>query len=167
MKKNTFRVSCSLMRKLMLVALLFLLSGALSACAGHRGKAHPVPTVGQQLTDLKNAHDQGAITEEEYNSVKKKILEAPHAKCSYCKKAGCKKAGCKKAGCKKAECKKRGCEKGAKHSCPHSKAEVTSGQCSADFCPHKSCTHQECQHKDCPGKHGGTCPLKEKSDAKK
>ena len=32
-------------------------------------------TVGEELIDLKKAYDAGAITEEEYNEIKEKILE--------------------------------------------------------------------------------------------
>ena len=34
------------------------------------------PTTGKQLQDLKDAHDQGAITDEEYEKAKEKILKA-------------------------------------------------------------------------------------------
>ena len=33
------------------------------------------PTRGQELVDLKKARDQGAITEEEYQAQRKKVLE--------------------------------------------------------------------------------------------
>jgi hypothetical protein len=52
----------------------------LSGCAWSIGsdKAHSSavrPTHGQELIDLKKAKDQGAITEEEFEAQKKKILE--------------------------------------------------------------------------------------------
>ena len=36
------------------------------------------PTVGRQLTDLKEAHDKGAINDDEYASTRAKILEDKH-----------------------------------------------------------------------------------------
>jgi hypothetical protein len=52
----------------------------LSGCAWSIGsdKAHSSvvrPTRGQELIDLKKAKDQGAITEEEFEAQKKKIME--------------------------------------------------------------------------------------------
>ena len=53
-----------------------LLSGCVVALGNKDGKGtvnHP--TVGQQLVDLKKAQDAGAITPDEYNSQRAKILE--------------------------------------------------------------------------------------------
>jgi hypothetical protein len=36
------------------------------------------PTVGKQLSDLKDAHDKGAISDEEYASTKAKFLNDVH-----------------------------------------------------------------------------------------
>jgi len=52
----------------------------LSGCAWSIGseKEHAAvvqPTRGQELIDLKKARDQGAITEEEYQAQKKKIMD--------------------------------------------------------------------------------------------
>jgi hypothetical protein len=64
-----------------------LLVGITSGCAwsvgGKKTECCPAPptvskappTRGQELIDLKKARDQGAITEEEYSSQKKKILD--------------------------------------------------------------------------------------------
>lgn len=38
-------------------------------------KGATMPTLGQQLEDLKNAYKKGAITKEEYEAGKKKLLE--------------------------------------------------------------------------------------------
>lgn len=38
------------------------------------------PTLGKQLTDLKQARDSGAINEEEYQAAKKRLMEASEAK---------------------------------------------------------------------------------------
>jgi hypothetical protein len=35
------------------------------------------PTLGRQLTDLKQAKESGAINEEEYQAAKKRLLDAP------------------------------------------------------------------------------------------
>jgi hypothetical protein len=52
----------------------------LSGCAWSIGSDKPHsavvrPTHGQELIDLKKAKDQGAITEDEFEAQKKKILE--------------------------------------------------------------------------------------------
>ena len=56
--------------------------GLLSGCAWSigDGKEHTVnnkaiPTRGQELIDLKKARDQGAITEDEYQAQRKRIME--------------------------------------------------------------------------------------------
>jgi hypothetical protein len=61
-----------------------ILAGTAAGCAwsigGKKtncgGTPPPVaPTRGQQLIDLKKARDQGAITEDEYQSQKRKLLD--------------------------------------------------------------------------------------------
>src|SRR5258707_12893985 len=51
----------------------------LSACAwsvgGRHGDASIQPTRGQELVDLKKAKDAGAMTEEEYQAQRKRVLE--------------------------------------------------------------------------------------------
>lgn len=43
---------------------------------GHESSKHPTqPTLGKELIDLKTAMDQGAITEEEYQAQKRKLME--------------------------------------------------------------------------------------------
>jgi hypothetical protein len=37
------------------------------------------PTLGRQLTDLKQARDSGALTEEEYQAAKKRVMQTPAA----------------------------------------------------------------------------------------
>ncbi len=60
---------------------LAILAGLLSGCAWSigDGKDHTSvtkpPTRGQELIDLKQARDQGAITDAEYETQRKKILE--------------------------------------------------------------------------------------------
>ena len=56
-----------------------LVGAILSGCAWSIGsdKAHATavrPTCGQELIDLKKAKDQGAISEDEYEAQKKKLL---------------------------------------------------------------------------------------------
>lgn len=63
---------------------LLILALFLSGCCGGGSETVVVSpegsagsaTVGQQLQDLKAAHDQGAISDEEYEQQKEKILEA-------------------------------------------------------------------------------------------
>ena len=55
------------------------LAGLLSGCAwsigeGTEKKTLSQPTQGQELIDLKKAKDQGAITDEEYNHQRQKLL---------------------------------------------------------------------------------------------
>lgn len=63
-----------------LVATGAIMGLLLSGCAWSIGSDKPhtavgQPTRGQELVDLKKAKDQGAITEEEYQAQKKKILD--------------------------------------------------------------------------------------------
>jgi hypothetical protein len=66
------------MKKALLVTLLAsstLLNGCLALSLGSGDKREVQnPTVGQQLIDLKTAKDNGAITEEEYQQQKTKLL---------------------------------------------------------------------------------------------
>ena len=59
-----------------LTATFALISGLLSGCAWSIGehKEHSLPTRGQELIDLKKARDNGAITEEEYQAQKQRVL---------------------------------------------------------------------------------------------
>ncbi len=56
---------------------VILLTGCLALQVGG-DKACGQPTVGQQLVDLKKARDTGAMTEEEYQSQRAKILGHNH-----------------------------------------------------------------------------------------
>lgn len=64
---------------------VFVLSVFLTACCGGGKETIVVPaesssaagsgaTAGQELQDLKAAHDQGAITDEEFEKAKEKVL---------------------------------------------------------------------------------------------
>jgi hypothetical protein len=57
-------------------ATLGIITCLLSGCAWSIGerKEHGQPTRGQELLDLKKARDQGAITEDEYQAQKKRLL---------------------------------------------------------------------------------------------
>jgi len=57
-----------------LLAATLLLNGCLIAGTGPKTQNYP-PTVGQQLVDLKKAKDAGALTEDEYQAQKAKLLE--------------------------------------------------------------------------------------------
>ena len=69
MKRNTWKL-------VTLTATFALIGGLLSGCAWSIGehKDHSQPTRGQELMDLKRAKDTGAITEEEYQAQKQRIL---------------------------------------------------------------------------------------------
>ncbi len=74
MKRNILRLGTW-------VASLAFLGALLTGCAWSIGDGHhgpPVqnvqPTRGQELMDLKKARDQGAITEEEYQAQKQRLL---------------------------------------------------------------------------------------------
>jgi len=68
------------MRKLSLSSTMLatagLIVGLLSGCAWSVGehKEHSQPTRGQELIDLKKARDQGAITEDEFQAQKRRLL---------------------------------------------------------------------------------------------
>ena len=68
----------ALLRKLTLAAIACAAlssAGCVWSLGGGETKKVVQPSQGSQLTDLKKARDEGAITEEEYVSMKKKILE--------------------------------------------------------------------------------------------
>ena len=58
----------------------FVLTVLLTACCGGGTEtivvpAESGPTAGQELQDLKAANDQGAITDEEFDKAKEKVLK--------------------------------------------------------------------------------------------
>lgn len=58
----------------------FALFGFLAACSGGGAKVESQSTIstksqGEQLIDLKKALDQGAITEDEYKKLRKRIID--------------------------------------------------------------------------------------------
>jgi hypothetical protein len=64
---------------LVVAGLSLLLAGSFAGCSwsvGSGGTKHNVqsPTTGQQLIDLKKARDAGAITDQEYEAQKNKLL---------------------------------------------------------------------------------------------
>ena len=62
------------MYKTLLGATVIAMVLSVSACGGSTTTVKQTETQGKQLMDLKEAKDQGVITEKEYNSTKKKIL---------------------------------------------------------------------------------------------
>ena len=57
------------------VSALLLLTGCLNLSLGGGSKSQSqTPTIGQQLIDLKNAKDSGAISDAEYQKQKEKLL---------------------------------------------------------------------------------------------
>ena len=59
------------------LGLAVLVSALSSGCVIALGNKVPEskPTLGKQLTDLKQARDSGALTEEEYQAAKKRLVE--------------------------------------------------------------------------------------------
>jgi len=56
---------------------LVLLAATLSGCAIGSGKTEIIkPTLGQELIELKNAKDSGAISEQEYEEMKEKLKKS-------------------------------------------------------------------------------------------
>ena len=55
-----------------------LIGGCIAVGDGGSNTKVVNPTVGKQLTDLKEAHDKGAINDEDYASTKAKILNDVH-----------------------------------------------------------------------------------------
>ena len=69
------------MKQILLATALALVCALLSSgCVVALGNRVPLDdrkaTLGKQLTDLKQARDSGAITEEEYQTAKKRLVEA-------------------------------------------------------------------------------------------
>lgn len=65
-------------KKLVLIGLVLLIIVSLTSCAMfNKGTAHysRTTTIGKELVDLKEARDNEVITEEEYNKLKKEIME--------------------------------------------------------------------------------------------
>lgn len=52
-----------------------LLSGCVVALGNRVPPDERKPTLGKQLTDLKQARDSGAMTEDEYQTAKKRLVE--------------------------------------------------------------------------------------------
>ena len=66
------------MRKALLIALLFVCFVVPTGCIGVQGgseQVQPQQTLGQELIHLKKAKDSEAITDEEYEKLKTKIME--------------------------------------------------------------------------------------------
>jgi hypothetical protein len=56
---------------------LVLLAATVSGCAIGSGKTEVVkPTLGQELMELKNARENGAISEQEYEELKEKLKKS-------------------------------------------------------------------------------------------
>ena len=56
---------------------MIFLASAISGCAIGSGKTEIVkPTLGQELTELKNAKESGAISEQEYEELKEKLKKS-------------------------------------------------------------------------------------------
>jgi outer membrane murein-binding lipoprotein Lpp len=65
--------------KLAIAALAVVATLGLYGCGGGGAKTEvstQQQTLGQELLDLKNAYDAGAMTEDEYNNAREKIMKA-------------------------------------------------------------------------------------------
>jgi hypothetical protein len=54
---------------------VLLFNGCIIAMGVPDKEAKTRPTLGKQLTDLKQARDSGALTEEEYQTAKKRLID--------------------------------------------------------------------------------------------
>jgi hypothetical protein len=73
--KETKYMKKSLILAPIALTALLLLTGCLNLSLGGGSKSQSqTPTVGQQLIDLKNAKDSGAISDAEYQKQKEKLL---------------------------------------------------------------------------------------------
>jgi hypothetical protein len=71
-------MSTSIVRRVVVLAVCGLLLFSVAACGGGGADVKSevsTTTVGQQLMDLKKALDTGAMTQQEYDKERKKILE--------------------------------------------------------------------------------------------
>ena len=59
---------------LVICVIAFVATGCVVSLGGGRGSPGMDPTIGQELIDLKKAKDSGAISGEEYESQKKKVM---------------------------------------------------------------------------------------------
>ncbi|MFO1319387.1 MAG: SHOCT domain-containing protein [Burkholderiales bacterium] len=59
--------------KLALAAMV--MAGALAACSSKPTGPRVDVTIGQQLIELKEAHDSGALTDKEYDRQRKRLIE--------------------------------------------------------------------------------------------
>lgn len=67
------------MKNIILVAVMVAITSSLSACGGGGATLKTDFTTvsrGQQLSDLKKAHDDGAITDDEYAAEKSRVLSS-------------------------------------------------------------------------------------------
>ena len=64
-----------LIRSLALITAISLLSGCAFSLGSSEKHEVTTPTLGQQLVDLKKAHDAGAISDTEYQAQKAKLLD--------------------------------------------------------------------------------------------
>lgn len=66
-------------KRLILSALLLLSAGTLVGCGGGGADVRTTTvSKGQELQDLKNAFDSGAISQEEYERLRKEVIKRDH-----------------------------------------------------------------------------------------
>ena len=64
-------------RTVVILAAIILVSGITGCAVGNKGTVHytRTTTIGKELLDLKHAKDKDALSEEEYNKVRKDLME--------------------------------------------------------------------------------------------
>lgn len=73
MSRHSIRV---FLGAVLVTALLSLSSCAWSVGGGKKTSAHTNPTLGKELQDLKAACEEGAITKEEYELAKQRLIDS-------------------------------------------------------------------------------------------
>jgi len=82
-------------RMAVILAVIILVSGIAGCAIGNKVtmRSDRTTTIGKELLDLKEAKDKGALSEEEYNKVKKDLMKCESIKieCSSGKQDKCSK----------------------------------------------------------------------------
>lgn len=66
--------------RILMLTLALTLGGCVASLGGGKTENTQLPTLGQELQDLKGAHVTGALTDEEYADAKRRLLEEHQAR---------------------------------------------------------------------------------------